>query len=488
MRLAEIQNKINELLSQFVTEVRGANAAGRTDINRAAETLLIPLLGEVYGWKHLVNLNSEENENFPAIDLGDKEAGVAIQVTSTSNSEKIKETLQKFRDKELFRNYPRIYFYILTEKQASYSSKAFNEISKGFFEFDSKKHILDYRDVFEAVTGFTAGRAEKVLAILEENISHARPLSREQNFKGESPSEKREEVALNLFEVTFPGTLYVGEIIPEILKEISKSKRSKPFSPRKRGWKSKRDLVREVLGKFAVDWEIYENKIVTFHDLRDSNLPTSQIIDVASAESLSPDEFYEQDSGQENIFKSLLRKCLQQMLYRRQLAWQNDRHLFIFVDRNGEDERKEKWKGKVSAERTVFERVANYKDAKKTAYYKHLAFEPRFLFFGGKWYLSIRPDWFFSSDKYKESYYAADKLSWLKRQENNDQVHHQLQFLHYFLASQPQPELFGSRAAEIYPFLSFGDLIKFDNSLYLPDKEWNPPDSKVDEKQMVLDL
>lgn len=488
MRLVEIQNKINELLAQFVTEVRGLNAAGRTDINRAAETLLIPLLGEVYGWKNLVNLNSEEGENFPAIDLGDKEAGVSIQVTSTSSSEKIKETLQKFKDRELFRDYPSIYFYILTEKQASYSLKAFNEISRGFFEFDPKKHILDYRDVFETSTGFTAGRAEKVLRILEENISRAYlPPYTESQKRTPSP-ERKETVTLNLFEVSFPDTLYIAELIPEILKEISKSKRSKSFNPRGKKWKSKRDLVRDALGKFAVDWELYENKIVTFRDLRDENLPMSQIIDVGSVEVLSPDEFYAQDVGQENVFKSLLRKCLQQMLHRRQLTWQNDRHLFIFVDRNGEDERKEKWKGKVSAERTVFERVVNYKDANKTAYYKHLAFEPRFLFFGGKWYLSIRPDWFFSNDKYKESYYAADKISWLKRQENNDQVHYQLQFLHYFLANQPQPELFGSRAAEIYPFLSFGDLIKFDNSLYLPDKEWNPPDSKVDDKQMVLDL
>lgn len=488
MRLAEIQNKINELLSQFVTEVRGANAAGRTDINRAAETLLIPLLGEVYGWKHLVNLNSEENENFPAIDLGDKEAGVAIQVTSTSNSEKIKETLQKFRDKELFRNYPRIYFYILTEKQASYSSKAFNEISQGFFEFDPKKHILDYRDVFETITGFTAGRAEKVLGILAENISRAYLPPNTESLKRTPSPERKETVTLNLFEVTFPDTLYIAELIPEVLKEITKSKRSKSFNPRGKKWKSKRDLVRDALGKFAVDWEIYENKIITFRDLRDENLPMSQIIDVGSAEVLSPDEFYGQDSGQENVFKSLLRKCLQQMLHRRQLTWQNDRHLFIFLDKNGEDARKERWKGKVASERTVFEKIANYKDPTKTGYYKHLAFEPRFLYFEDKWYLSVRPDWFFSSDKYNEFRYAADKLSWLKRQENNDQVHHQLQFLHYFLTSNPQPELFGNRAAERYSFLSFGDLITFDDSLHLPDKEWNPPDLKVDEKQMVLDL
>ena len=61
----------------------------RTDINHISEIVLIPIFEAVYGLEGLKNLNTEESYNFPAIDLGDRAAGLAIQVTSTTDSEKI---------------------------------------------------------------------------------------------------------------------------------------------------------------------------------------------------------------------------------------------------------------------------------------------------------------------------------------------------------------------------------------------------------------
>src|SRR5687767_9889069 len=123
MKLLRTQQRINELFARFVAEVKGATAIRRTDINHVSETLLIPILAEVYGYKNLRNLNSVEHEDFPAIDLGDKDARVAIQVTSTTTSEKIKSTLQKFVEHELYKEYDRLIIYILTDKQNTYSGK-----------------------------------------------------------------------------------------------------------------------------------------------------------------------------------------------------------------------------------------------------------------------------------------------------------------------------------------------------------------------------
>ena len=67
----------------------------RTDINKVSETVLIPLLSEVYNFKNLKNLNSM-NANYPGVDLGDEKSRIAIQVTSTPDSTKIKHTLVKF--------------------------------------------------------------------------------------------------------------------------------------------------------------------------------------------------------------------------------------------------------------------------------------------------------------------------------------------------------------------------------------------------------
>ena len=74
MHLDGIHRRIIELLSRLTAEVGMANAISRTDINRVAETVLVPLFAEVCGFHDLEDLNLTESENAPAVDLGDKVA------------------------------------------------------------------------------------------------------------------------------------------------------------------------------------------------------------------------------------------------------------------------------------------------------------------------------------------------------------------------------------------------------------------------------
>ena len=89
-------------MSIFVTQVKGFTAMTRTDINHVAETALILLFREVYGFQSLKNLNSTQVANYPGIDLGDEEARVAFQITSTSDSDKINHTLELFTQHRLY--------------------------------------------------------------------------------------------------------------------------------------------------------------------------------------------------------------------------------------------------------------------------------------------------------------------------------------------------------------------------------------------------
>ena len=93
MNLKKSRARISELMSKFVVQVESENAMGMLDINRVSEDVLIPLFSEVYDHADLKNLNTSEGPNFPAIDLGDKEKRMAYQITSTSTSQKIKDTL-----------------------------------------------------------------------------------------------------------------------------------------------------------------------------------------------------------------------------------------------------------------------------------------------------------------------------------------------------------------------------------------------------------
>ena len=285
MNLRESINKIEYLMSVFVNQVKGANAAGRTDINRNAETALIPLFVEVYGYKHLKNLNVIERANYPGIDLSDEIARVAFQITSTPSIDKVKDTLQKFADYKLYEKYDKLIIYILTERQKSYSEAACQSIIQDKFTFNPGEDILDYRDILRNVEGFQIDQVRRIQHILEANFGEGRTplfLQIEEQFT--------ETVHLNLLELSFPRTLYIADFdkrlaLPDLNYEKKIYRRSSPG-------KIVQDALEQRGLQFGVDWEYYQDQILTFHNLRDDDLPLAQVIDKNTVTPLNPDMFY----------------------------------------------------------------------------------------------------------------------------------------------------------------------------------------------------
>ena len=199
MNLKKSQDRISELMSKFVLEIQSARAMDRTDINRVSENVLIPLLSEIYGRTDLRNLNVSEDPNFPAIDLGDKKTKTAYQITSTSSSEKIKDTLKKFVKYKLYAEYDRLVIYILTEKQETYQGRGFEEIIQGRFSFDKESDILDYQDLLKEIAGFSLGKSREVENILEQHFGekqeYIHPLDPDtQDDESEDPLDWLEKV------------------------------------------------------------------------------------------------------------------------------------------------------------------------------------------------------------------------------------------------------------------------------------------------------
>jgi hypothetical protein len=125
LRRIDLINKITTYSARFVVEVEGFNAASQYHINIHAESFLIPVLNEIYGLQ-LENLNSTQRKNFPAVDLADFKNRVAFQITATSSLDKIKSTLESFKKHNLSEHFDVLYFYIITEKQLSYSQEKLN--------------------------------------------------------------------------------------------------------------------------------------------------------------------------------------------------------------------------------------------------------------------------------------------------------------------------------------------------------------------------
>jgi hypothetical protein len=476
MRLETIQIRIRELMSLFVTQVKGATAQGDSFLNVVAETVLVPLFKEVYELPNLKNLNQVEKKNFPAIDLADIPARVAFQVTSTATSDKVKDTLRTFTEHHLYERFDRLIIYILSEKQTRYSGSKYDDLTEGQFSFDKDRDIVDFQDILSIVSGFDAERAERVLKILENNIngsSNTKP----DNLPLAAPIVGNEPVFLNLLSIDFPSNLYIaelaadrGETIRQSQQGIIKLTRDSPT----------RDVARAALEQrglsFSLDWITHENKIITFHDLNQADLPLYQIIDPGTIETLPTSSFYSIDESYNRLFKDLLRRCLQQLLFHRNIQWQHGEKLFIFM-RTDSDVRTEGWYGTSSPSRTVYECQRNSEDPEKIRRHIHFGFRTNFKQFDKLWYLAITPDWFVSYDGYEKSFYGADFIKYKKRKESNQHVNTHVRFVAHFLKHH-HAGLFDGEEHAVYPFLSFGDFVHFDTAPLLDDDAFLPKPKK----------
>ena len=161
LKLAEINNYFNE----FTGIVKLSNQQGNYDINKISENRAIGLFNLIYGYD-LKNANYILSDNFPAVDLIDNDLRVCIQVTSTSEKDKIIYTLQKFIEKKLYNDFDRIIIYILTDKPAFYKSKTHKEtkaITKGYIDFDLKRDVLDNKDLAKVTSSFV--NIKQILAV-----------------------------------------------------------------------------------------------------------------------------------------------------------------------------------------------------------------------------------------------------------------------------------------------------------------------------------
>jgi hypothetical protein len=482
--------RINELLSILVTEVKGATALGLFDLHTISEDVLLPILKLAYNSPNLVNVNLIESTTFPSVDLVDYSTRIAFQITSQNDLQKINETLVKFSRYELFKDFDKLYIYIITEKQKKYSFKNFDTSIHNKFKFDPDHQILDYKDLLKKVRSLQFDEIEQISRILEiqyYQTSNYKDLKTEPFRANFSNNNLKEKIYSNLLEIGFPKAIYVADLIID-RKEILKN--SVFFGKKLKRNSTPRQIVFAALNeiglKFGSDWVVHENKIITFHNLLNNEIPLSQIIDKGTITELESKEFYQVDKDYENVFKSLLKFCLQQKLYHRSVSWNYTEKLFVFLPFDDSlITRKEQWHSKKQTTRTVFEAKKYTKDGnEKISYCKHLAFQVQFKNVSEKWYILINPEWFISFDGFNKSYYGAERIDYLKKQEKNEHVFNHLKFITHFLKSNTKKDLFSKE--ENYSFLNFKSLVSFNSSPVLPDETWYTSES-AENKYKITD-
>jgi len=134
-----IKDVINNL-AFYIKAIKLENCDGYFDSNRSAQLFFKGLFKILFNFEDLVDLDIQHDIlSFPAVDLGDSTAGIAIQVTSQTDRGKINSTIKVFLKKKLYETYPRLVLYILGRK-GNYG-KPFD--TNGKFEFNKDSDIWD---------------------------------------------------------------------------------------------------------------------------------------------------------------------------------------------------------------------------------------------------------------------------------------------------------------------------------------------------------
>lgn len=139
---------------------------GHYDLNKAAENFFRDFLNLAFDYE-LINVN-DISSNYAAIDLGDLNGRLCIQVTADNSSTKIKESLKKFEKYKLSVDYDRFVMLLLTEKKGYITDFPVKSIN-----FNPENDIWDIDDLLEKIEKLKLEKKSALAALLSKEM---RPL------------------------------------------------------------------------------------------------------------------------------------------------------------------------------------------------------------------------------------------------------------------------------------------------------------------------
>lgn len=170
MNRQKYQQQIIDALTWLSMKVGQNNSINLTDINHTAEYFYCGLLNLSFGY-NLVNINILE-PNSAAIDLGDAENRLAIQVTSTGDLTKTRYTIDKFIEKGLYKKYDRLIILNIVKKV----THKIRQIGDENYMLDTKEDIWDIGCLIKRINSKTDVKEQKAIAdFLSDELKTAPP-------------------------------------------------------------------------------------------------------------------------------------------------------------------------------------------------------------------------------------------------------------------------------------------------------------------------
>lgn len=263
-----------------------------------------------------------------------------------------------------------------------------------------------------------------------------------------APRPYEETLWSNLLRVTrFPEMVYSAETKFRLPRQV---------------WSHVRTNGLSVSG----EWILHDKRILSVHDLRTE--PWTSLCHSATLDAKRIEEYSLAEARDiQNLFVRLLHQCLKEKLSPLFVAFHQDRELFYFKATPKLTPRRLSYPSlKELTARVVFGPYKSKTTADRIAYYRHSAFEPAFFRFEDVWYLQVTPTYLFTSNGYKESRFAAERMSGIKRLERNGAVLGQL--LMWTECLTAAPTLYDAE----YPHLAFQRPEVFTVPVGIDESEW----------------
>lgn len=134
-------------------------------LSESEESLMEGLLNIILD-SDLKNMNLER-ENFPAIDLGDRRKGLAVQVTSTGTRDKVRHTLKEFFDNGLNGQFSRLIIVVVGRAERFSTAP---QVPDGF-DFVPKRDVWDLAGLLREIRGLPERKQGRVDAYLRERVN-----------------------------------------------------------------------------------------------------------------------------------------------------------------------------------------------------------------------------------------------------------------------------------------------------------------------------
>jgi hypothetical protein len=431
-------DRIAELIARFRAEVETLNSQNLYDINIHAENVIIPILNYIYGLS-LKNANLKE-KNHSAIDLIDYENRVAIQVTSTANSEKVKHTLEQYKKHKKRDEFDSLLIYIITKKQKTYNDKKFDEIINNEFEFDSSENILDFENLLTEVNSWISlPKIQEVLDLFIQEFTEQK-IEYRKNILENKDKLITETLYPNLLEIELPKKVFVGtigvnrdEIITKSWETKYKLKKSAP----------ERSVFNRAFEHYNIpysrDWHVFEKKIISFKPLDNNSEPISNLVEIGSVEEFALDEFASSGYKYELALSRLIDNTIQELTSKKDIQWLRKERMFRFRPPKLIRSRKVTWKNKKAATRTVVKEVWN-KDKTQITHFQQLSFRIQSFLSESTWFLAITPTWSYTYNGYQTHKFESDLITQKKKLESNNAVYQHFMFISYCLSNKISEE------------------------------------------------